>query len=207
MEWIRISNNKLKIMLTAEDARRYALSCEKADYADLLTREAFRDILSDMRDKTGFDATEDKLYIQMYPSKEGGCELFVTKMGLLLAESDCEEDAIPPPEKQEPKAQKRTPFPRKRSVAFLFDELSHLISLCQRLRVQSYIGESEVWKDEHGQWWLILTEIGNPLTSKEDYRFIREYARMFSAEEARLLLPEHGKLLCPKNAVSIFSRL
>ena len=30
MEWIRISTNKLKIMLSAEDARRYALNCENA---------------------------------------------------------------------------------------------------------------------------------------------------------------------------------
>ena len=82
MEWIRISDNKLKIMLTAEDARRYALNCEAADYTELLTREAFREILSDVRVESGFDAADEKLYIQMYPSKGGGCELFVTKMGL-----------------------------------------------------------------------------------------------------------------------------
>jgi negative regulator of genetic competence, sporulation and motility len=86
MEWIRISQNKLKIMLTAEDARHYELNCEQADYTDILTRTAFREILTDVKREAEFDASEDKVYIQMYPSKEGGCELFVTKIGLLLNE-------------------------------------------------------------------------------------------------------------------------
>ena len=72
MEWIRISKNKLKIMLSAEDARHYELDCKSADLGDLVTRSAFREILSDVKRQTDFDASEDKIYIQMYPSKEGG---------------------------------------------------------------------------------------------------------------------------------------
>ena len=90
MEWIRISKNKLKIMLSAEDARHYELDCEAADLGELVTRTAFHEILSDVKMQTDFDASEDKIYIQMYPSKGGGCELFVTKMGLLLSDEEKE---------------------------------------------------------------------------------------------------------------------
>ena len=204
MEWIRISTNKLKIMLSAQDADRYALDCENADYADLLTREAFREILTDVREETGFDATEDKVYIQMYPSKGGGCELFVTKMGLLLTEDEeaalhaaCEPVATPP----EP-----PPSYKRRSCALCFAQLEHLLALCRRIAPR-YRGESEVWQDEGGTWWLIITENGNPYSVREDYRFALDYGRMVATEKARAFLPEHGRCICPADAVAVMGRL
>lgn len=202
MEWIRISTHKLKIMLSAEDARRYALDCAKVDYADVMTRDAFREILTDLQKETDFKTDEDKLYIQMYPSKEGGCELFVTRMGLAYNESRIAEKSSAP---KEFKNQKSPLTVRKKAVAFLFSELEHLLALCRRVG-DAYGGESEIWQDEKNGWWLILTESGNSSGAREDLRFIREYARMENAETARLLLSEHGKLLCSANAIQIFSR-
>ena len=204
MEWIRISTNKLKIMLTAEDARRYALNCNEADYADLLTREAFRDILVAVREKSGFDTSDDKIYIQMYPSKEGGCELFITRLGRLAAGAEKKEHGSERGEDEKPPC-KRTAI-KKRSAAFLFERLEDLTALCRRLAIKSYIGESEVWRDEKGLWWIILSENGNPLSVRDDYRFAREYGQMLPAEYARALLPEHGKCICPDNAVDTFAR-
>lgn len=199
MEWIRISDNKLKIMLTAEDARRYALNCEGADYAESHTREAFRAILTDVRAESGFDTSDEKIYIQMYPSKEGGCELFVTRMGLLT-----EKESSKASEKK--KAAIHIPLPRKRSMAFLFEELEHLLSLCRRLSAQKYIGESEAWQEENGDWWLILSSKDHTLL-QEKYQFIHEYSKLFSGEDVRLFLSEHGKCICPQNAVFILSKL
>ena len=206
MEWIRISTNKLKIMLSAEDARRYALNCENADYADIVTREAFREILTDVRRETDFDATEDKVYIQMYPSKEGGCELFVTKMGLLLSDSCTAARSEGASQDEAKKESKRAQTVRKRSVAFTFLSFAHLLALCRRLS-SVYKGSSEVWKDESDTWWLLLTEHGNPLTLKEDFRFVREYGQMQSAEEARTWLPEHGRQILAQNAIQTLQAL
>ena len=49
MEWIRISQNKLKIMLTAEDARHYELNCEEADYTDMVKYNIFQKEVCAMR--------------------------------------------------------------------------------------------------------------------------------------------------------------
>lgn len=204
MEWIRISTNKLKIMLSAQDARHYALDCEHADYADLLTREAFREILTNVREETGFDATEDKVYIQMYPSKDGGCELFVTKMGLLLTED--EDQVKDTPCGREIEHAKPPPTYKRRSCALCFSSLEHLLSLCRRL-ASRYSGESEVWQDEGGTWWLIITENGNPYSVREDYRFALEYGRMVSTEKARMLLSEHGRCVCPADAIAVMGKL
>ena len=207
MEWIRISANKLKIMLSAEDARRYALNCENADYADLMTREAFREILTDVRQETGFDATEDKVYIQMYPSKEGGCELFVTKLGLLLTQEDHE---APSEEKSQicgtAKIKKTPQTVRKKSTCILFSSLDHLLALCRRLST-SYTGESEVWLDEGGAWWLILTEVGELKAWRDHLGFIQEYGQTVASDRARALLPEHGRPICLSQAVQTFQNL
>ena len=190
MEWIRISANKLKIMLSAEDTRHYALDCEHADYADALTRAVFRDILTDVRRETGFDATEDKVYIQMYPSKEGGCELFVTKVGLLMAERPAE---APPKDVPESAAREA------RESAFVFEKLSFLLLLCRRLRTAN-AETSEAWRDDGGRWWLLLT-------AKSDLSFAREYGKEAGAAAARLFLCEHGTAICAARAVETLGRL
>ena len=201
MEWIRISSNKLKIMLTAEDAARYALCPDTADYADTVTRRAFKAILTDMRHETGFDAADDKVYIQMYPSREGGCELFVTKMGIeVIAKRSDSANTY--------KSQKSERHPRaRRSLAFCFAHVSDLIAVCRRLSTLHYKGESRAWLDDTGRYWLFLTEEGNPLTAREDYAFVMEYGEIESKENAEIMLPEHGKLLCERRAVETLGDL
>lgn len=207
MEWIRISESKLKIMLSAEDARRYALDCKAADYADVLTRNAFREILTEVRAETGFDATEDKVYIQMYPSKEGGCELFITKMGLVLADHGFTESVRPHPTPTNAIKYSKSPRTvRKRECVFTFSKLEDLLALCNRM-ASFFKGESEVWQDERSVWWLLLSDHGDPLTAREDFRFALEYGIAQQPHNARLYLGEHGRMICPQNAVTIFSKL
>lgn len=206
MEWIRISESKLKIMLSDEDARRYALDCRSADYADVMTREAFREILTEVRAETGFDATEDKVYIQMYPSKGGGCELFVTKMGLLLTDCTPVESNAHTTTQSTLKYQKKPRETRKRECAFSFSRLEELLPLCKRMS-SFFQGESEIWQDENAVWWLLLSDHGDPLTTCEDFRFALEYGTSQQPREVRMYLGEHGRAICAQNAVAIFGKL
>lgn len=192
MEWIRISSNKLKIMLTAEDARRYELNCESADYADAISRTAFREILTDVRRETGFDATEDKVYIQMYPSKEGGCELFVTRLGLL---TECEQAQA------KAATQQKRRNAEERRTALVFEALEPLLSLCRRLQ-QSHIRASDAWQDESGRWWLLLRH-----AQAISLPYLSEYGKGVPYKQALLFLSEHGKQICKSNAVSTLGNL
>ena len=203
MEWIRISPHKLKIMLSAEDARRYALNCEKADYADIMTRDAFREILTDVQKETGFETEKDKVYIQMYPSKEGGCELFVTRMGLAFSE---DEPSPPIPSYHTPKKEIPPKTVRKTTVSFLFSGLEQLLSLCRRV-ANIYHGDSEIWQDEKKRWWLLLNCDGNQKSTREILCIAREYGAEGRAEDASLFLPEHGHLICANNAIDVLSKL
>ena len=195
MEWIRISNNKLKIMLTAEDTKRYELNCAKASYEDAMTRAAFRELLLDVQRETGFDAAEDKVYIQMYPSKEGGCELFVTRIGLLLTE-DGEGKS------KNSKASERRKRNNDASKAFVFKELEPLLSLCRRLCQDDRIRKSEVWRDERGFWWLLVTH-----TASFFPVIFQEYGKEVPRERAELFLSEHAACICAEQAVAVIGSL
>ena len=199
MEWIRISKNKLKIMLSAEDAKHYELDCNVADLGDLVTRSAFHEILSDVKKQTDFDANEDKIYIQMYPSKEGGCELFVTRMGLLLSEEESEST------KKTGRESGRLRLPPKAltaQYAYCFEKLDPLLAVCRRIQKSTKVRESEAWRDERARFWLLLTA-----KSTEKLGFVREYGREIRAEHAQLYLAEHATPVCKKNAVQTLGGL
>ena len=199
MEWIRISSNKLKIMLSAEDAKRYALNCESGDCADVMTRRVFREILTDVRQETDFDTSDDKIYIQMYPSKEGGCELFVTRIGLMLA------NAVPITGERRKKHATSSTSSQKRTQLIRFEKLEHLLALCRRLS-DSFTGESTAWLDEGGKWWLQLTDCGNPLLLCKEFPFLTEYGKRLHGSAPLHWLNEHGKCICPSAAVSLLAQ-
>ena len=194
MDFIKISNNKLKIMLTREDAAHYALSPDTADHTDTKTRRAFRAILTDIKAKTDFDAAEDKVYIQIFPSREGGCELFVTKMGI--------DSAKKPPKDKGEQTQKRA-----RTLMFYFDDLAGLVAACRQLAARHFTGESHVWLDDLQRYWLQITDEGDPLAARHDHAGLLEYGYLACRDNAALMLSEHGKLLVSADAVSIFSKL
>ena len=52
-------------MLSADDMQKYALDAD-VNYADSKTRRAFRTILEEAKQKTGFDAESEKIFIQLY---------------------------------------------------------------------------------------------------------------------------------------------
>ena len=78
MELILISNTKLKIMLSESDMIKYNIGRE-SDCARSSTRRAIRSLLDRAKDQIGFNTEGEEIFVQLYTSKSGGCELFVTK--------------------------------------------------------------------------------------------------------------------------------
>ena len=78
MELILISKSKLKIMLDEKDMKEYNIG-DETDCARAETRRAIRTILDRAKDQIGFNTDGVEIFVQLYTSKSGGCELFVTK--------------------------------------------------------------------------------------------------------------------------------
>ena len=84
MEFLKISDTKLKVMLNADDMERYGIDPLNTDYEDPAVRRSFWRVLDAAREECGFRIAGDKVLMQFYPSSGGG-ELFVTKLGKIAA--------------------------------------------------------------------------------------------------------------------------
>ena len=216
MDLIKINDNKLKIMLSATDMSSLALDADHMDYTNSKTREAFRHILEEARDRTGFDAKGNQIYVQLYPSRGGGCEMFVTKLGVVCTLEESNSPASqdlshkkPPAPLPRPKTGERTD--RNRTIAFVFDEMEHLLCVCRRLRRRDFPGASEAWLGEEGKYYLLLTErqtTGHSLLFDTSLlSFLGEYGHQKNADMIRLYIREHARPICKEDAVGQLSIL
>lgn len=209
MELIMISSSKLKIMLSADDMTKYSLGSD-IDYSDQKTRQAFRTILDEARKKTGFDAESEKIFIQLYPSKKGGCEVYITKIN---DESECECD-IPLKSSETKNLYKslercagiipasRRHSPRERKRAYSFPSLEALISVCRRLISVGWHGQSSAFCDENRIFHIILKDkITSELVHPDKLSFICEYGENENYNSVLKYLSEHGKCICKSGAV------
>lgn len=73
MESIIIGPDRIKIMLSGKDLRSYGITPEE-DMDSSLNGTVLRSILRD----AGFDTALSRLHVQIYTSKDGGCEMYVT---------------------------------------------------------------------------------------------------------------------------------
>ncbi len=189
MELIKISESKLKVTLSADDMAHYDLSCETIDYENTETRRAFWDILDIAKHRTGFDAARDKVYIQVYPCRTGGCELYVTK----LQNEACSEGLLTdePPEQEIPVVLYRT------------QTFASLASLCARLSDAGYTAESAAYTLEDNCYLALVLHDGE----KERYPFLAEFAARERGIFIAAYIREHARAICQADAVHTLARL
>ena len=209
MELIMVSDSKIKIMLTVSDMTRYEITQDVLEMGNEHVRSAFREILNEVRSRTGFNATGNRLYVQYYPSKEGGCELFVTKLG-----RSAPNDGQPPTMAlgkgvglASPAIQTETGG-NKRIAAYSFPSVSALLSACRRLSALPHEGESAAWRDEENSVYLFLYGMARPRTGFSDpYSFLSEYGTPQNADSLLLYIREHGQPICESQAVATLAGL
>jgi Negative regulator of genetic competence, sporulation and motility len=201
MELIMINESKLKVMMSASDMEQYEISCEMIDYGGgtpAETRKAFWRILDEAKDKTGFDAAGDRVFVQVYPSKSGGCEMFVTKLNL-TAEKDaksgavkCTSDYI---KRIKSKKQKR------KYIVYGFDTVDDLLLTCSRLVQCSYEGTSSAYS-ESAKYYLTLENDLIP------YFFTPcEYNAAICTDAMLLYVNEYCDCICSSDAVTTLGAL
>jgi negative regulator of genetic competence, sporulation and motility len=221
MELIVISQSKLKITLTPPDMVKYALEGEKMDSVDPRTRMAFRHIFRDVRAESGFDTEGYPLFIQLYASKGGGCEIFVTKLedapplpaadgetigadasGLSAPLTEGEKKLLDTLTAEEVIPMEPTVIAAVR--VFSFTELKDLTNACGRLFRGGYGGKSAAYILESpvkDVWYLTLEGPLDELLSCA----VREHGTECSVPP--LFLGEHGRVILEEQAVGILACL
>lgn len=198
MELILISETKLKIMLTADDMENNGISEELLTYGEKDVRKIFEGILEEAKLKTGFDSSTGRLCIQVYPSKEGGCEVYFIRKpeGERLTGT-----------KEKPPIQRK----KKEYCVYSFEGISDAITVCSVLRKCGYTNESALYTDKkkngESRYYLVLQE-EIPANDRSRKRksiaksdLAAEYGTRFGGKEAMLYIVEHTEPLLTANAV------
>ena len=206
MELIVISESKLKITLTPPDMVKYALEGQNIDRTDGITRKAFRQIFRDVRAESGFDTEGHPLFIQLYASKGGGCEIFVTKLeeetypeyGWTCGDTltDGERRLLEELNREEDETVQGT---------YRFTALSTLLAACRRLTGGGYRGESAVYitAAPEGDIWYLSLEASRAFSGL--FSAVGEYGE--ECETSRTYLAEHGRVICHTGAVELLGEL
>ncbi len=185
MEVIRISDSKLKVMLSEEDMERFDLCRDDLDYDNTETRRALWEILDEAKKETGFDAARERVLIQMFRGKRGGCELFVTKVSAASENTDRR-------------------LRKTRTNAYLFSDAATLLSMCEKLYAQGYRDKSEIYHMGN-RFCLIIEERENETLLVEnslgEYGFLSEYGERRHGNLTLSYVREHGEQLEGEHAV------
>lgn len=189
MELILISNTKLKIMLNEYDMQQYKIGND-SDCAEPATRHAIRSLLERAREQIGFNTEGEEIFVQLYTSKRGGCELFVTK----CANTEPADSLLEEVKKQIPseklstdkRAKKASHLPDRPQhtyenstipiekemkkpihkqtpsgrIAFSFPDCQSLIKVCRILYRSAICPESRAFADQEGNCYLLLLNTG-----------------------------------------------
>lgn len=237
MELLVISESKLKIMLTAPDMIKYDLTAPQTEGLSIHDREALRHLFRDAKTEIGFDTEGARLFVQFYSSKEGGCEIFVTK----LPEDT---STVPIWERNRTDFQKRSsddpwsqrsrdtfgihPTSEDRLLqaihdfkeqkapyacrAYRFSCLPPLLAVCRRLDSMGYgtryAGDSSVYIVDHGRLTDWYLLLDLPVfDDMSPFAFLSEYAFSVDPDQTGVYLAEHGKPIASKNAVEVLKKL
>ncbi len=204
MELLQISDSKLKVMLSGEDLASFDLRAEDLDYSNTETKRMFWDILNRAKQTIGFNTDGARVLVQLYPSRSGECEIFITKLGSICR--TCGEsvgtDEIPLQPLLHYKPLHHSPHGKGKTGAFGFEQMEWMILVCRRLCGIGYSGESEAYIGDNGRYYLFLDGLDpDGYIPLDEYSFIVEYGSSENVEALRGFLGEHGRAICEENAV------
>ncbi len=188
MDILKISDNSLKLMLTAEDMNTYALNCDSIEHNRSYSVEKVRQILRDAGEICGFKSTGAKFFVQLYTSFNGECEIFVHRIENAQPDYtwDTKEYSIV---KQELS---------KGIYVYSFDDMTPLLETCLRLRTSGYSGDSNAYREYFGRmYYLVLTE-RSPLPEEQGGKLCTKNTAYY--------ITEHCKLIC-HDAVDVLAGL
>ena len=203
MELILINSNKLKIMLTEADMIQYELDFNTINYYNTETRRAFWNILDEVKHRTGFDAASDRIFIQLYPSKEGGCEMYVTKVGSLTGGDKKAYDPIT----YGPSILLPESASEKVELSFMFTGIGQLLAACRLATRSGEISESNAWIDENGTCYLFAETSESSVDTAFLLGILHEFGTPVDSDDFKLYVREHGRAFCCSRAIETLAAL
>ena len=184
MEMIMISPRHLKVMMNADDMIEYDLASKETKEARANRRDALRRILRKAKDATGFDSEGARVTVRMFPSPDGGCEMFVTLNG--GSDEGCSSPLTV-----------CQAFAHDGMTVYSFGSLRELLGACKRLRDSGYSDESFAYRDKQNIRFFLALECATPLACEMGGTIMKRHAIAY--------IHEHCSLICSQ-AVFVLSK-
>ncbi len=195
MEHILISPGKIKLMLTQNDLQKYELDCDTIDSEDPATKQSLRELLADVKSSSGFDVSDDKLFIQLYPSKDGGAEIYITKLSLRRQTDKSSESSV------------------HITNVFKFENMRELLLACTRIPPHEKFTKrtSSAWMGDSS--YFLITEENIPYreylsgTQKSFDAIISENGIHIGSAAGAAYVREHCSCFCKDDAITTLAGL
>lgn len=203
MEYIVITKSKLKVICEEADLSPYGINAQSLDYGDPESRLFLEGILERAKQDFGFDTKNYRVLVQLYPSADGGCEIFINKLGLI---ANAEQKEIKSKKEEKPSKQVTEKI-------FFFNKLDFILDVCKILYHSDFGGKSNAFYIEEKGYYLTLEleldtvseEYGLP--DLDEYSFIAEYGEPQNEKINSPYIREYGKLICKNDAVGILGKI
>ena len=191
MEILRIGKYTVKISLDNVEATEYKLLNRSSVNEDDMRQELER-LLETVTKKIDFTYLGRKLFTEIYPSKSGGCEVFISTV-------NSEESSTVY------KTKDSTDLKKSKSPSiYMVETFEMLLKICFRLKEISFDGKSSIYYDEEGKRYYLALE--NVFTKELKYAFLTEYAKQIKASVFSYL-KEHYRCIIKKNGVKALASL
>ncbi len=226
MELIVINEDKLKITMSAHEMHEMGLEENEFYTTASDSRRILKNILERLNVATGLEhpSPDDKILMQLYPEKEGGCELFITRLrvdcdlgasGRSESMASCERgehgemgEAKLPVLYMENRTSASAEWP---TLTYRFDHLRDAVGACVALQRNGFVGESKLWCRQNN----CKNELYLTVTQKQDAKegrslaspatFLSEFGILCPTERTLLMLSEHGKCIISDDAAKTLS--
>ncbi len=162
MEFIKINDSSIKIMLTSNEVKEYELEND-GELNENEVKKMFSRLLSQAKKELGFKYAKERLVAEIFSSKGGGCEIFIS---CLLGESKMYKDRGEEALLSKLKLQNQI---------FSFDDFQNLMIVLEQLCKMKCKKSTSVYYDaEKSRYCLILEDV-----SKKDlnFGFVSEFSK------------------------------
>ena len=195
MDFLLIGESKIKIVLSESEAAEHNLDECISESLDAGVRRSFWRILDKARDAVGFDPSGDKVLIQLYPIKGGGCEMFVTKLGILPESSA----------RLVSRSSRLSVLQRQISL-YYFDSMDDLIGASKAIKAQ--VGNEKIVSDVYlfGMHYFLSIEEYGKGGEPIEFLSILEFGSRLTADLCSYI-HEHAKLLTAGDGIDRFASL
>jgi hypothetical protein len=176
------------LTLTRDEVEERELFSDENE-PDFQKRKRFRLLLGELKQRFGFDVGSERALVQVFRTKDGGAELFITKLGTLARCLDTEA-----------KASRARMGAGKKRICYIFKDLSCVLRASRAVsRTES--PESSLYRLESGEYCL---EICTGEDGAERFVSFFEFGLPYKDGESRFL-PEHARTVLEHSAIEVLS--